>query len=52
MVKIDKIIAEREAKIKEKEDKMKDFDEELFCMYKDLEYFKDLKDKNERDKSV
>ena len=40
---IDRVIAEREAKIKKKEESIREFDEELFMMYKDLEYFRDLK---------
>lgn len=42
---IDRVIAEREAKIKKKEESIREFDEELFMMYKDLEYFRDLKNR-------
>lgn len=42
---IDKVIQIREAKIKRLENKMDKDDKRLFEMYKELEYFKDLRNR-------
>ena len=43
MIPIDKVIQVREAKIKRQENKMDKDDKRLFEMYKELEYFKEMK---------